>query len=68
MQILELGIITKPQGLKGDFRVKLISTHLPSIDNISKVIVNNIEHNVSKVTPRDKFYIFKLDKINKKIA
>ena len=64
MQILELGIITKPQGLKGDFRVKLISTHLPSIDNISKVIVNNIEYNVSKVTPRDKFYIFKLDKIN----
>lgn len=64
MQKLELGIITKPQGLKGDFRVRLNSTHIPGIDNIQHVFVNNLEYKVEKTASRDKFYIFKLEGIN----
>ncbi len=64
MQKLELGIITKPQGLKGDFRVRLNSTHIPGIDNIQYVFVNNTGYKVNKIVSRDKFYIFKLEGIN----
>ena len=64
MQLLELGVITKPQGLKGDFRVKPNSFHLPGIDKIKLVIVNNVRYNVLKATLRDTFCIFKLDGIN----
>lgn len=64
MQLLELGIITKPQGLKGEFRVKPNSFHVPGIDKIKVVIVNNIRFNVLKVILRDKFCIFKIEGVN----
>ena len=64
MEILEFGVITKPQGLKGEFRVMPIAFNLPNVKKIREVIINNKHHSVSKIILRDKFFIFKLADIN----
>lgn len=64
---MEIGIITKPQALKGQFRVKPTNMHLLDMKNVSAVIIKGKHYDVEKIVLRDGFAIFKvvgLDNIN----
>lgn len=59
-----IGLITKPQALKGEFRVKPYLLNLKEYKKIKIVYIQNKEYNVEKVTLRDTFVIFKLEGID----
>ena len=59
-----IGTITKPQALKGEFRVKPSLLNLKTYKKFNKVWIENIEYNVEKVILRDTFVIFKVSEIN----
>lgn len=61
MALTEIGVITRPQGLKGHFRVRAYSNF--SFD-IKFVIIKNKEYTVDKITDRKTFLIFKLSELN----
>lgn len=62
MALTEIGIITRPQGLKGHFRVK---SHYSNFSiNIETVLIKNKEYKVEKITDRQKFFVFKLAELN----
>lgn len=63
MSIKEIGVITKPQGLKGHFRVRIIYSNF-SMSDIEEVQINNTTYKVEKITPRKAFYVFKLKNID----
>ena len=64
MNKIELGTITKPQGLKGDFRVKPSINNYDILNDIKEVYINDKKYKVIKLTLRDGFVIYKLDGIN----
>ena len=64
MELIEFGVITKPQGLKGEFRVRPVNFNLPNVNKIKEVIINSKHHSVKKIIAREKFFIFKLADIN----
>ena len=64
MELVCIGLITKPQALKGEFRVKPSLANIKLYKKISKVIVSHTEYDVEKVVLRDVFVIFKLKGID----
>ena len=60
MELVCIGIITKPQALKGEFRVKPTLANMKLYKKIKKVIITHTEYAVEKVVLRDVFVIFKL--------
>ena len=60
----QLGVITKPQGLKGEFRVNTGFYDFTPLKKLKSVVVNNVEYNVEKVVLRDSFVVLKLNGIN----
>ena len=65
MEKVLVGIITKPQALKGEFRVKPEILNLKQFKKFSTVTIKNHEYKVEKVTLRDSFVILKIEGINK---
>ncbi len=59
-----IGIITKPQALKGEFRVKPDLLNLKKYKSIKVVSIKNTVYEVEKVTLRETFVIFKLHGID----
>lgn len=57
---INLGIITKPQGLHGEFRVKPNGLDLSIFKNLKQVFIDNKHYEVAKITPRSVFVILKL--------
>ena len=64
MERNQIGIITKPQALKGDFRVKPSLLNLKYYKSFKVVYIDNISYEVEKVTLRDTFVIFKVKGID----
>lgn len=64
MERNQIGIITKPQALKGDFRVKPSLLNLKYYKSFKVVYIDNKAYDVEKVTLRDTFVIFKLKGID----
>ena len=64
MSKIELGTITKPQGLKGDFRVKPAFNNYDILNDIKTIFINEKEYSVKKLTIRDGFVIYKVDGID----
>lgn len=64
MERKRIGIITKPQALKGEFRVKPDLLNLKKYKTIKVAYVKNTEYEVERVTLRDTFVIFKLKGID----
>lgn len=64
MQLIKFGIITKPQGLKGEFRVKPESFNFPFVDGMKEIIINGKKYKLDKIVSRDAFYILKVDGIS----
>lgn len=64
MERICIGVVTKPQALKGEFRVKPQLLNLNQYKNFEKVYIGSFEYNVEKVTLRDTFVILKVSNIN----
>ena len=64
MERNQIGIITKPQALKGDFRVKPSLLNLKYYKSFKVVYIDNTSYEVEKVTLRDTFVIFKVKGID----
>ena len=64
MERNQIGILTKPQALKGDFRVKPSLLNLKYYKSFKVVYIDNKPYDVEKVTLRDTFVIFKLTGID----
>lgn len=64
MENVKIGLITKTQGLKGDFRVKAESRFLKYVNSISIVTIMGAEYHVKKITDRGGFFVFSLTEFN----
>lgn len=64
MNKIELGIITKPQGLKGEFRVKPSMNNYDILNDIKEVYIIDKLYKVKKLTIRDGFVIYKIEGID----
>ena len=64
MELVKIGVITKPQALKGEFRVKPSISNLKLYKKLPVVVINNIEYTVDKVVIRDTFVIFKVASVD----
>ena len=60
----QLGIITKPQGLKGEFRVNTSYYDFTPIKGLKSVVINSISYDVEKVVLRDSFIVLKVKGID----
>lgn len=60
MERIKLGIITKPQALKGAFRVKPSISNFKVFDSLNAVIIDNTMYPIENVVIRDTFVILKL--------
>ena len=64
MDKILIGTITKPQALKGEFRIKPSLFNLKAYKTIENVFIKNKEYKVEKVTLRDTFVIMKVEGVN----
>jgi len=64
MDKVKIGIITKPQALKGEFRVKPLILNLKQFKKLDMITIDNQNYNVEKVTLRESFAIMKLENVN----
>ena len=64
MELKCIGTITKPQGLKGEFRLKPNVRSFRDYKEIKKIIINNTEYIVNRVVLRDSFTIFNVQNID----
>lgn len=60
----KIGVVTKPQALKGQFRLKPSLLNLKSYKKMGAIKIDDNEYNVESVTLRDTFVIFKLQGID----
>ena len=61
--LIELGYITKPQGIKGEFRLRPNTTDGKFLKGLTSVVINGNEHAVKNVTLREGFVIFGVEGI-----
>lgn len=59
-----IGVVTKPQALKGEFRLKPSLLNMKKYKKISFVKIDNEEYSVERVSLRDAFVILKLQGID----
>ena len=64
MDRINIGVITKPQALKGQFRLKPSLLNMKAYKKMTCLKIDNTEYNVESVTLRDAFVIFKLQGID----
>lgn len=64
MERIEIGMITKPQALKGEFRVKPSLLNLKYYKSFKTVFFAGNEFEVERVSIRDTFVIFKVKGID----
>lgn len=59
----QIGLITKPQALKGEFRVKPY-INLKQFKKIKSITIDNKEYEIQKVILRDTFVIMKIEGVD----
>ena len=59
-----IGVATKPQALKGQFRIKPSILNLKTFKKLKSVTIENVEYNVESVSVRDTFVIIKLQGVD----
>ena len=65
MERIRIGIITKPQALKGEFRLRPDLLNLKEYKKLSSIFIGNSEHEVERVSLRDAFVIMKVSGIDR---
>ena len=64
MNLNLVGVATKPQALKGQFRIKPEILNLKEFKRFNSLTIDNKEYNIEAVTLRDTFVIVKLKGID----
>lgn len=64
MENIKVGLITKTQGLKGDFRVKAENKYLKYIESLNTVTIMGMEYHIKKIVNRGGFFVFTLTEFN----
>lgn len=64
MEKVKIGVITKPQALKGAFRVKPNILDFKKLKKLQEVYIDNAKFEVESVIIRDTFVIFKVHGID----
>lgn len=64
MEWNKIGVVTKPQALKGEFRLKPSLLNLKKYKKLTSVQIDGKEYNVERVSLRDAFVILKLQGID----
>lgn len=64
MSLNLVGVATKPQALKGQFRIKPEILNLKSFKKFDSLTIDNREYKVESVTVRDTFVIVKLEGVD----
>jgi 16S rRNA processing protein RimM len=64
MSISCVGVATKPQALKGQFRIKPEINNFKIFKKLDFVVIDNKEYNIESVSIRDAFVIVKLEGID----
>lgn len=60
MKLVEIAVVTKPQGLKGQFRAALFVSDFSLVENLKKIYINGGVFNVINVFDRGSFVVFEL--------
>lgn len=63
MTKIEIGFVTKPQGLKGEFRIKPSENVFKILSSLSKLEINGKQLSVVKVTNKIGYFIFKVKEL-----
>lgn len=63
MKQIYFGTLTKPQGLRGEFRVKNEISPL-ALKNINKIIINTNEYTLKKYVDRQSFVVLSTEELN----
>ncbi len=61
---MQIGVITKPQALKGQFRMKPMNITLEDLKALDEVIIKGESYKVEKVISREGFVIMQVEGIN----
>lgn len=64
MSLNRIGVATKPQALKGQFRIKPEIINLKLFKKLTHVSIDNVKYCVESVSLRDTFVIIKLEGID----
>lgn len=64
MERIKVGTITKPQALKGAFRLKPSILNLKKFKKLKEIFVNNSPYEIEEVSLRDTFVILKVKGID----
>ena len=64
MSLILVGVATKPQALKGQFRIKPEILNLKEFKKFDYLTIDNKEYSVEAVTLRDTFVIVKLEGVD----
>lgn len=57
----QIGIITKPQGIKGEFRARIDGASKEDLKELKEIIINKQTYHVNKVVFREGFVIFNVE-------
>ena len=61
---MQIGVITKPQALKGQFRMKPMNISLEELKSLDEVIIKGSTYMVEKVISREGFVIMQVEGID----
>ena len=64
MERIKIGTITKPQALKGQFRLKPEILNMNKLKKLNTIFIDAKSFSVESVTLRDAFAIFKVEGVN----
>lgn len=64
MDRILVGVVTKPQALKGEFRIKPDIKDFKAFKSFDEITIGNKNYTVEKVTLRDAFVIVKVEGVN----
>jgi 16S rRNA processing protein RimM len=59
----QIGYITKPQGIKGEFRASIEGIPVDALERLTEIKIKNIIYPVKKVTIKEAFVIFAVEGI-----
>ena len=59
----QIGFITKPQGIKGEFRARIDNASKEDLKELKEIVINKKPYSVNKVTFREGFVIFNVEGI-----
>lgn len=64
MDRIVIGIVAKPQGLKGEIKINPLTDDINRFKKLKKVFLNNVSYDIENVSIRGNFVVLKLKGLN----